>query len=109
MNCLCIICVSGVGDNAQARKVDIIKSIMVRCQGSEAKYIVRSLQGRLRIGATETTVLVALAHAFATTHSPIVDSIMKEDHQRKSKKNEITDCEESNEKIIDEGNSMFLC
>jgi ATP-dependent DNA ligase len=53
------------GDKAQARKVDIIKGVMVRCQGSEAKYIVRALQGKLRIGTAEQTVLVALAHSFA--------------------------------------------
>lgn len=32
------------------RKVDIIKKMMVSCQGDEAKYIVRALQGKLRIG-----------------------------------------------------------
>ncbi len=51
------------GDKAQARKVDIIKAMMIRCQGQEAKYIVRALQGKLRIGTAEQTVLVALAHS----------------------------------------------
>jgi DNA ligase 1 len=32
------------GENAQSRKVNVIKSLMIRCQGCEAKYIVRSLQ-----------------------------------------------------------------
>ena len=53
------------GERAQGRKVDIIKGIMVKCQGSEAKFIVRALQGKLRIGTAEQTVLVALAHSFA--------------------------------------------
>ena len=52
-------------ERAQGRKVDIIKGIMVKCQGSEAKFIVRALQGKLRIGTAEQTVLVALAHSFA--------------------------------------------
>ena len=60
------------GEKAQGRKVDIIKAIMVKCQGSEAKYIVRALQGKLRIGTAEQTVLVALAHSFALTKSPMV-------------------------------------
>lgn len=58
------------GTKAQGRKVDIIKGVMVKCQGSEAKYIVRALQGKLRIGTAEQTVLVALAHAFAMSPSP---------------------------------------
>ena len=53
------------GERAQGRKVEIIKGVMVKCQGSEAKYIVRALQGKLRIGTAEQTVLVALAHSFA--------------------------------------------
>jgi hypothetical protein len=56
------------GDKAQARKVDIIKALMVKCQGAEAKYIVRALQGKLRIGTAQQTVLVALAHAFSDAH-----------------------------------------
>lgn len=58
------------GTKSQGRKVDIIKGVMVKCQGSEAKYIVRALQGKLRIGTAEQTVLVALAHAFALSPSP---------------------------------------
>ena len=63
------------GEKAQSRKVEIIKGIMVKCQGSEAKYIVRALQGKLRIGTAEQTVLVALAHAIALSPTPSVSSL----------------------------------
>lgn len=36
---------------------------MVRAQGQEAKYIIRALQGRLRIGLSESTVLICLGQA----------------------------------------------
>jgi hypothetical protein len=53
------------GTKSMDRKVGIIKKMMVSCQGDEAKYIVRALQGKLRIGTAAQTVLVGLAHAFA--------------------------------------------
>lgn len=39
----------------------------MRAKGFEPKYIIRGLQGKLRIGLASTTVLASLAHAVALT------------------------------------------
>lgn len=65
------------GNGAQGRKVDGIKKLLSAADGnrgkvditkdkggpSEAKYIVRFLEGKLRLGLANQTVLVALAQA----------------------------------------------
>jgi len=67
------------GQGAQGRKVDGIKKLLSAADAhtagksvditqnkggaSEAKFLVRTLEGKLRLGLAEKTVLVALAHA----------------------------------------------
>lgn len=63
--------------------MSIITKLMASCQGQEAKYIIRSLEGKLRIGNAERTVLVALAHAAVLAEQEICELLyvlVKEQH-----------------------------
>ncbi|QRV78457.1 ATP-dependent DNA ligase [Ceratobasidium sp. AG-Ba] len=63
------------GNQSQQKKIGIITKLLAACQPdhSEAKYIIRSLEGKLRIRLAERTVLVALAQAciLAENHKDI--------------------------------------
>lgn len=51
------------GSAAQSKKVAIINKLLAASEGEEAKFIVRSLSGKMRLGLAEKTVVIGLAHA----------------------------------------------
>lgn len=71
------------GSSTQSRKVGVIKRLLVSARGSEIKFLVRGLQGKLRVGLAEQSVLAALAHAVvltppsATLPPPVLDASLR--------------------------------
>ena len=53
------------GHKSQDAKVKLINKLLASAATTEPAFLVRALQGKLRIGLAEQSVLTALAHAVA--------------------------------------------
>ncbi|KTW28092.1 hypothetical protein T552_01953 [Pneumocystis carinii B80] len=64
------------GKDSQVKKLGIIKKLLSSANGNETKFIIRSLEGKLRIRLAEKTVLISLAHAAAKMEAEKDNSIV---------------------------------
>ena len=53
------------GNSSQKKKQDRIRGMLVACKEYESMYIIKALQGKMRINLGPKSVIAGLAHAFA--------------------------------------------
>ncbi|KAG7348013.1 ATP-dependent DNA ligase [Nitzschia inconspicua] len=80
------------GNASRKLKIDKIKKLLVAVQDSaETKYIIRGLQGKLRIGLAQSTVLISLGHALMMTIPATVVFTTSKEEEEESEENDSPD------------------
>ncbi|CCH61258.1 hypothetical protein TBLA_0E02050 [Henningerozyma blattae CBS 6284] len=87
------------GKDSQNQKINMIKRLLTSCQGVEAKFLIRSLESKLRIGLAEKTVLTSLARALVI-HEKGNDNIQDDDYSNAEQIIKDSFCQIPNYEII---------
>ncbi|KAJ2686838.1 ATP-dependent DNA ligase Cdc17 [Coemansia sp. RSA 1285] len=70
------------GSSSIQKKARMITGLLASCSDIESKYLIRSLEGRLRIGLAESTIQTALAQAALVYERGEGEEIAAEDFQK---------------------------
>ena len=95
------------GSKSQDAKIGKMQKLMISATPCEAKYVTRGLQGKLRIGLAETSVLIAFAHALVRS-PPVSSDLMETDEKLPSVTREITGAQASHALKIDASRGSTL-
>lgn len=95
---------------SQAKKCDLIKNLLVSCDSVEARYLMRSLAGKLRNGLGEQSILTALGHAFATTHvlTDGSEKVVVDSFEKLRKHNQIDEIKKALEEPVQDVNKTLI-